>query len=170
MMEIEITRNGVTKLLQNLKIGKATGPDEIPAELLKMCFEDISAALTLIFQSSVKQGKVPNEWKRAKISPIFKKDDKTSAENYRPDSITSITSKLLEHIIFSNVVNHLETQNILSDAQHGFRRKRSCETQLITTCNDLAENMNKHLQTDAIMLDFSKAFDKVHHQTLAQKL
>ena len=168
--DIHISESGVAKLLRNIKDNKATGPDDIPAKLLKSVSNEISGVLTLMFQTSLKQGRVPPAWKQARVSPLFKKGDRSRAENYRPVSITSITCKLLEHIIYSNIMTHLENHNLLTDMQHGFRKKRSCETQLIVTCNDIAENMNRQMQTDAILLDFSKAFDKVHHLTLATKL
>ena len=77
---------------------------------------------------------------------------------------------MLEHIIDSNIRAHLDRHKILTDAQHGFRQKKSCETQLITTIRDFAESINDKDQTDAILLDFSKAFDKVDHKLLLSKL
>ena len=102
--------------------------------------------------------------------PLFKKGDKSKPENYRPISLTSITCKLLEHIIHSNIMDHLENSNTLNDIQHGFRQKRSCETQLITTINDFSNCLNTKGQIDSILLDFSKAFDKVDHKGLILKL
>ena len=86
--------------------------------------------------------------------------------NYRPISLTSITCKMLEHIITSNIVQHLDSDNILHDAQHGFRKHRSTETQLIQLIDNLAHNIDNRIQTDAILLDFQKAFDKVPHHRL----
>ena len=107
---------------------------------------------------------------KAKIVPIFKKGDKNNAENYRPVSLTSITCTLLEHIVHSNMMNHLHKHNVLADVQHGFRKFRSCESQLIMTTHDFIEYLNNKQQIDAIFLDFSKAFDKVHHQSLLLKV
>ena len=92
--------------------------------------------------------------------PVFKKGDKSSAANYRPISLTCILCKVLEHILASNIVKHLDAQGIMYDLQHGFREKRSCETQLVMMIEDLARNANARKQTDVILLDFSKAFDK----------
>ena len=78
--------------------------------------------------------------------------------------------KLIEHIIHSQVISHLERHNILADEQHGFRKKRSCESQLINTVHDLAKGLNSKQQIDAVLFDFSKAFDKVPHHRLALKL
>ena len=91
-------------------------------------------------------------------------------ENYRPISLTSVSSKILEHIIHSNIMDHLELHSLLNDNQHGFRQKRSCETQLIITVNDFSRCLNRQEQVDAVLLDFSKAFDKVDHKILLSKL
>ncbi len=86
-------------------------------------------------------------------------------------SITSITCKMLEYIITSNIMQHLDAHNILHDAQHGFRKHRSTETQpLIQLTDNLAHNIDNRIQTDAILLDFQKAFDKVPHHRLLYKL
>ena len=126
--------------------------------------------MILIFQASIHQSRVPPDWKQANIVPVFKKGDCTLCSNYRPVSLTCICSKILEHIIYSHIFSHLSQHNILCDEQHGFRHGRSCETQLLLTINDFAESLNNNGQTDAILLDFSKAFDKVSHQHLYHKL
>ena len=102
--------------------------------------------------------------------PIFKKGDKHQASNYRPVSLTSITCKLLEHIIHSSIVKHFDKHKILCDNQHGFRKKRSCETQLLSTVQEIASSTAKGKQVDVILLDFEKAFDKVAHSRLLYKL
>ena len=130
----------------------------------------ITPDLTLIFQSSFDQGQVPEDWKRANVTPLFKKGDKSKAANYRPVSLTSTCCKIMEHIVHSLLINFLESNNIRSDYQHSFRKKRSCETQLLVTVDDLAAGLDRHQQIDAILLDFSKAFDKVPHKHLATKL
>ena len=125
-----------------------------------------------MFKASLTQSDTPDTWREALISPLLKggKKDCNKAENYRPISLTSISCKVLEHILHSNIMEHLENNNILTDLQHGFRKHRSCETQLIKTVNDLAKSMNHGEQIDSILLDFSKAFDKVCHRKLLLKL
>ena len=126
--------------------------------------------LASFFQASLKQGTIPIDWTTANVVPIFKKGDRLQPINYRPISLTSITCKMLEHIITSNIMQHLDSHNILHDAQHGFRKHRSTETQLIQLIDNLAHNIDNRIQTDAILLDFQKAFDKVPHHRLLYKL
>ena len=170
MNPIKVGRAGVLKLLLNIKPNKATGPDGIPGNLLKICAEEIADVYTLLFQASLDQGSLPSDWKKANIVPVFKKGDKGRVENYRPISLTSITSKILEHIIHSSIMDHLEKHSLLNKFQHGFRQKRSCTTQLITTVRDFTDCLNRKQQIDAVLLDFSKAFDKVDHEKLLTKL
>ena len=104
------------------------------------------------------------------IVPIHKKNDRTIASNYRPISLTSTLCKILEHIISTSIHKHLGNHNILTDRQHGFRSRRSCETSLLTTIHDLTNTLEKNHQSDLLLLDFSKAFDTVPHNRLLHKL
>ena len=92
------------------------------------------------------------------------------AENNWPVSFTSVSWKLLEHIICKHLLDHLEKKKILTNLNHGFRAGYPCETQLLTTMHDLLRNNDKGLQTDMVILDFSKAFDTVPHEKLLHKL
>ncbi len=170
MQDINVSVTGVTKLLMNINLRKASGPDKIPGRLLQGLASEIAPALTLLYNRSLVSGKVPTPWKHALVQPIFKKGDRSRAVNYRPISLTCICCKMLEHVVRSEISYHLDLNNIISDAQHGFRKKRSCETQLVLTVDDLASNIDANSQTDIILLDFSKAFDKVPHQRLLVKL
>ena len=102
----------------------------------------------------------------------LQKGDKSSPANYRPISLTCILCKVLEHIMASHLVRHLNKHGVLYDLQHDFREKRSCETQFTMLFEDLARNTSAGKQTDLIrlLLEFSKAFDKVHHSKLLWKL
>ena len=170
MPPIQIHTEGVLHLLLGLKTSKATGPDKIPSRLLKELAYQISPALTLLYRASISQGTVPLDWKLANVVPIFKKGSKSCPSNYRPVSLTSICCKILEHIIYSSIWHHLEEHNIICNEQHGFRAGHSCETQLLITIHDFAQNLNNRKQTDVILLDFTKAFDKVSHKRLCSKL
>ena len=170
MPSINISENGIKKLLQNINPHKASGPDNIHGKVLKECSSSIAPILTYLYKTSLITGKVPTDWKHANICPVFKKGDKHDAINHRPISLTCICGKLLEHIISSNLMTHLEENSILYDLQHGFRSSRSCETQLISFIQNLAQSFNQNIQTDVIIMDFANAFDKVPHKHLIYKL
>ena len=170
MPNIDISVNGIEKLLTDLNPNKATGPDNIPGRILKMGAHEVAPALATIFRKSLETGSLPDDWRRANISPIFKKGERTKPSNYRPVSLTSICCKVMEHIIHSNIMSHLDKYDILTDKQHGFRQKRSCDSQLILTTYDLAKTLDNRQQTDIVIMDFSKAFDVVPHRRLMLKL
>ena len=156
--------------MKDLDPFKATGPDSIPPYILKELADQFAPVYQILFQASLNQGTIPNDWKKAHITPIFKKGDPLQASNYRPVSLTSIPCKLLEHIIHSHFMKFNVKSNILCDNQHGFRKSRSCESQLITVVDDLTKNIDNGFQTDMVVLDFAKAFDKVHHKSLLKKV
>ena len=102
--------------------------------------------------------------------PIFKKGEKYKPSNYGPVLLTCICCKLLEHVVVRSIMTHLKAKQILYDWQHGFRANKSTETQLVTLIHELSKNSDQKKQTDIVVLDFSKAFDKVSHRHLAFKL
>ena len=170
MEEFSVSVEGVLKLLSNLKPGKAAGPDKIKPLLLRELRVEIAPILQIIFEHSLQSGKLPADLCRAFVTPIFKKGGKSSAANYRPISLTCILCKVLEHIIAFRLVKHMNSHDLLYELQHGFRENWSCETQLIMLVEDLARNASASKQTDLVLLDFSKVFDKVNHSKLIWKL
>ena len=170
MPQIQISVKGIEKLLKSLNPHKAAGPDQFKPIVLQTLHAELAPILQVIFQKSLDSGKLPHIWKEANVSPIFKKGDKSDPANYRPISLTCVLCKVLEHIVTSNLTKHLANSNILFELQHGFREKRSCETQLVMLVDEISKSMQMGKQTDLILLDFSKAFDKVAHQKLISKL
>ena len=168
--DITVSIDGVKKLLTGLDPFKAPGPDGITPKLLKITANEIAPALTLIFNISIRSSALPADWKLAHIAPVFKKGERYKPSNYRPISLTSIACKMLEHIVTSHIMTHLEKHNILSEEQHGFRRGRSCETQLLGFVDEVSEELEKGRQVDTVVLDFAKAFDRVSHALLVHKL
>jgi hypothetical protein len=132
MHDIIITPEGTSKLLKNLNPTKAIGPDKISPHVLKEVHDEISPMISDLFQSSVNTGTVPTDWREAIFTPVFKNGAKSKPEKYRPISLICILSKVLEHIIVSSIMNHLDNHNLLYPLQQGFRSKLSCETQLLT--------------------------------------
>ena len=170
MPKFEITIQGVTKLLEGLNGGKASGPDELPNLILKNAANEISPFPKIIFDQSLQTGKLPDDWVEANVAPVFKKGDRHSPANYRPISLTCVCAKLLEHIICKQIMSHFSEKKILTPVQHGFRSKHSCESQLLITTDEFIQNFESKTQTDVVVLDFSKAFDVVPHQRLLHKL
>ena len=121
MGDITVDPKGVAKLLDGLNVHKASG---LNARVLKECSNEISPKLALIYNESFALGDVPDEWRQANVSPVFKKGEKYDAANYRPVSLTCICCKTLEHILVSNINKHLALDSILADCQHGFRSQR----------------------------------------------
>ena len=142
MKNIILNISGVIILLKNLNPYKAAGPDRNPIIILKSAGEELAPALTKIFQKSLNSGRVPEDWRKANIATIFKKGDKHQAGNYRPVSLTSVTCNILEHIVNSIIMSHIQANSILSvcENQHGFWKRQSYEIQLITTLHGIARN------------------------------
>ena len=170
--DIVISVEGVKNILRQSKPNKTSGPDNIPAKFLKENADELAPALTLLFQASINQSKIPSDWRHARVAPLYKtgKNNRSKPANYRPISLTSLVCKAMEHIVCSHLMGHLDKHDILSDFNHAFRKKRSCESQLILTVNDIALALDKTKQIDCILLDFAKAFDKVSHKSLLAKL
>ena len=168
LTDLTISEVEVSHMLKSLDTAKATGPDGIPAKLLKETADVIAPSLCTLFNKSISSGSLPDEWKTANIVPIHKKGDNEHAENYRPISLLCIISKVLERCVLNNVKYRLlEAVNI---CQHGFISGRSCVTNLIDALNYVGSCLDRGGQIDMIYMDMSKAFDKVNHDVLIQKL
>ena len=136
MEDIVVTKEGVTKRLKGLNPSKALGPDELHPRVLKEFATELGPISAHLFQQSIDSGDIPKEWTLANISPLFKKGDRPLACNYRPVCLSCVPCKLLEHIVCSNIMAHLDEHKPLSDKQHALRKWYSCETQLPTVIND----------------------------------
>lgn len=153
-----------------LKESSAPGPDGIHPKVLKECATNLAQPLYMIFRESLDTGFLPADWKTANITPIFKKGKKSNPLNYRLISLTSVPCKLMEKIIRNKIVDHLESNNLLSRQQHGFRSSRSCLTQLLEYFAEIHDFIDDGKPVDAIYLDCKKAFDTVPHKRLIEKL
>ena len=120
MDDIVVSKDAIIKLLKGPNPSKALGPDELHPRVLKELASDLSPVFVHLFQQSVDTGKIPMEWYLANICPLFKKSDRSLAFNYRPVSLTCVPCKLLEHIVCSNIIAHLDEYKLLSDRQHAF--------------------------------------------------
>ena len=170
LFSIDISENDVIGVINKLKICKSPGPDKIYPRILKEVKEIICKPLCIIFNLSLRSGKVVKGWKLANVTPLFKKGVKSNPGNYRPISLTSVVCKLMESILKHKIVEFLEENNIIKDSQHGFRNKRSCLTNLLDFLYDVYEMYEEGRAVDIIYLDFQKAFDKVPHNRLLRKV
>ena len=160
----------VSTYLKKIKPNKAAGPDEVYARILHEAREQLAQPLSIIFDRSFLHCEIPADWKRANVVPIFKKGSKGKVENYRPVSLTSLVCKVLESIIKDHMVCFLDEYSLIRETQHGFRKGRSCLTNLLEFLDFVSEQFDIGNQVDAAYLDFSKAFDKVPHARLILQL
>ena len=170
LMCIDLTMEDVKKALSSLKTPSAPGPDGVNPLMLKECAEAVCQPFHKLFTDSLTSGRMPRDWKRANITPIYKKGCKTDPSNYRPISLTSVVSKVLEKLIREKIVSHLETTGYLSRHQHGFRSGKSCLTQLLEYFGDIENMLDEGRSVDAVYLDCRKAFDTVPHKLLIDKV
>lgn len=168
--ELKITPEMVKDKLESLNIYKASGPDGIHPHVLQKTANAMSIPLAHIFQQSLDTGEVPEDWRSANITPIHKKGDRAEPSNYRPVSLTSQVCKVMETFIRDKIVDHLAENKLLSEAQHGFRRGRSCLTNLLESLEAWTEIIDEGNCIDVAYLDFRKAFDLVSHELLIYKM
>lgn len=160
----------VYELIQNLRLGSSPGFDGYTPQLIKLIHPYIVAPLTHIFNLSLLNGKFPNVWKLGVVSPIHKDGDKTSPSNFRPITLLSIFSKLLEKIVNKRLVQYLENKSLLNDKQFGFRRNKSTEDAVVLLTKRIAHYLDDNKCCLGVFLDLAKAFDTVSVPILLQKL
>jgi len=126
--------------------------------------------LARLLEISLNNATIPSNWKKATVVPIHKEGDQLGVTNYRPISLTSVVCKQLEHVIAGCLRQVWDKNDWLYEGQHGFRPRYSRESQVITVCQDTADSLDEGVGIDAIIIDFSKAFDLVPHDQLFMKL
>ena len=170
LLDFIVTGQGIKKLIDNLNPDKSIGPDDMHARMLIELKDHLAEPLAFIFNETLRRGKIPQDWKRANVSPIFKKGSRNLAENYRPISLTSIVCKMMETLIRDRLMQHLKDEKLLSPKQHGFISGRSTVTQLLNYLDKCIQDTVDGHVVDAIYLDFAKAFDTVPHRRLLGKM
>ena len=168
--QISFPVDHVLTALQNLDGNSAMGPDNLHPQLLKNCATQLAYPLHVIFSRALKEGQLPDDWKTSTVFPIFKKGVRSDPLNYRPISLTSICCKTFERLLSAHLTTYLESNQLLSPHQFGFRSSRSTMDQLLLVYDNVSKYMDEGKIVDVILFDFSKAFDVVVHSLLIDKL
>ena len=163
LSSISVNDELIVDVIKELSCNSAAGPECVPVALLKNASVELAKSLNILFNNSINMGHVQSTWKKAVVVPICKGGDRFLAKNYRPISLTSTIMKVLERIIRKQLVDFLSDHNYFNPNQHGFRQGRSCLSALLLSNNPKSS-------VDMIYLDYAKAFDKVDHGVLLNKL
>ena len=160
----------VFNLLRNIDEKKATGLDMIPSKLLKMAASVVTPSLTAIFTKSIITGIYPTEWKMARVTPVFKKGEKSDLNNYRPISVIPVVSKVFEKIVYDQLYQYLNDNQLLSSCQSGFRSLHSTLTALLEATNSWSVNIDNGFLNGVVFIDLKKAFNTIDHEIILRKL
>ena len=150
--DIELTPDIVYKELRNLNPNKAAGPDGVNPMVLKACARPLAKPISLLFRKTLDMRTLPEDWKIARVTPIFKKGGRKDANNYRPVSLTSQVCKIMERIIKHQVTMHLSDNELVNRHQHGFTQRKSCQTNLLETFNDWTKILDRGHSLDVVFL------------------
>jgi hypothetical protein len=164
----QLTIADIEQAIKGLKPTSSAGFDQIPTFIVKDCSAALIEPLTFLFNLSLKSGVFPSRWKFSKITPIFKSGDINITCNYRPIALLSVFSKIFETALYNILIPTMK--QLITERQHGFISGRSTNTNLACFTQFVAEALDKNVQVDCIYTDFSKAFDKINHNVLLNKL
>ena len=168
LCDVHISDLDILTELKLLDITKGSGVDNIPPSFLKLTANSIYVPLYILYNKCLHEGIFPDIWKSARIVPVHKSGSKKDVENYRPISILSALSKLFEKLVHKLIYPHLH--KVIIPQQHGFVKKRSTTSNLLLYTSFLFDNIDSNKQTDSIYTDFRKAFDRVDHKILLEKI
>lgn len=168
LSNLTITAEAIYKELKSIDTNKGAGHDGIHPLFIRSCAKQLSTPLCFIYQKSLELGIFPSAWKLALITPIPKNDNINDVSQYRPISKTNLFGKVFEKIITTKLTCVLK--NHINVNQHGFCKGRSVETNMLTFTSFLVDALDRKKQVDVVYSDFSKAFDKINHDLLIEKL
>ena len=170
MEDIDFCEDDIESIIMEIPQNSSPGPDGIPAILLRNCAAELKKPIYILWRASLDAGHLPKYMKNCVVTPVFKKGDRSLAENYRPISLISHLCKLFERIIVKKLTAYLEEADLYNEEQHGFRKGRSCLSQLLEHHQKILAALEQHRGVDVVYLDFAKAFDKVDYNILMWKL
>jgi len=146
------------------------GPDEMHSRVLRELAHVVAEPLSIIYERSWRTGEVPEECRKANVTPIFKKGKKEDPGNYRPVNLTSVPGKMMEQLILEVFIKQVEENKFIRSSQHGFTKGKSCLTNLIAFYYGVISWADEGRAVGVVYLDFSKAFDTVSHNVLLGRL
>lgn len=161
-----VTPDEIESEISLLPMGKSHGVYSCPTRILKIAKTVISTPLMEITNNSILQGTFPGKLKLAKVVPVYKSDDATDPNNYRPISLLSIFNRIFEKLVYKRLKSFLEVNDVFYESQYGFREKHSTQHAILDIVNKIQDNMDKGMYSCGIFIDLKKAFDTVNHTLL----
>ena len=170
MPKFYITEREIVDAINEMKSHSAVPQSAIPTRIFKECKWSLSLPLRLFWEKSFKSGLVPSAYKFHQTIPKHKKGPKSSPSNFRPIVLTPPEIKIFERVMRKKLTMHFEVNEFFKSSQHGFRKHRSCLTQLLFHTQNIFDQLLSNYTVDSLYIDYAKAFDKVDHSILMQKL
>ena len=170
LSQVRFRPTTVRRYLKGLDVSKATGPDGIPARVLKQCAAELSQPLSQLFSLCFQHGTQPSLWKTANVVPIHKKRSRTAVQNYHPVSLLSVLSKVMEKVVNRRIMTNLEKENLLSKHQFGFRTGLGTADLLTSLNHQWLSCINTGGAVRVLAVDIAGAFDRVSHVGVLHKI
>ena len=165
-----VTTLEVEDEITNLNVSKSVGPFSIPTKLLKILKFLLSGPLAYLFNCSFITGIIPDQFKLARVIPIYKKGSRSTVSNYRPISLLSVFNKILKKLMYKRVVTFLEKNQVIFQGQFGFHANHSTTNAILLIADKIQKAIENKMYSCGIFLDLCKAFDTVNHTILLKKL
>ena len=160
----------IREAIAKLTTSKSFGTDTISSYFLKMALPFLENSIAMLFNTSLETGIFPDIWKISRVAPIYKEGDKSEKSNYRPISVLPVISRLFERLLYDQLYQHLNSNNLLPKEQSGFRKLHSTLTCLIKSTDEWYSALDNGQLVGLVLIDLKKAFDTVDHNILCQKI
>ena len=147
--DIEINEENVKKAIDRLREFSAPGPDKVTNKMIIELKNELAKPLAILFRKSLDESRIPDDWRLSNVTPVYKKGSKSDPGNYRPVSLTSNMCKLMERVINLSLGDYLN-KNVIENSQHGFRKGRSCQTNLIEFNDQISKWLDEGKSVDTV--------------------